>query len=74
MKEIAQLKEADVIKWLAHRRQENGISIEKLSEESGLRAPLIQKIEQTGRIPSETIFWTYIRTVCKLTGGTLNVE
>lgn len=74
MKDIIQLKEPDMIEWLALRRQENGISIETLSEHSGITPAFIRTMEKRGKATSKTIFWKYVITVCRLTGGRLNLE
>lgn len=74
MKEVKQLKEDEIVFWLAQLRQEKGISAEVISKKSGLGLQLIRNVEQKGKAPSKTIFWKYVKTVCQLTGGRLVVE
>lgn len=65
MKKI--MNEKEVIYWLANLRKEKGISIEEVSNVSGLTQNVISRLEATGKSYSSTTYKKYISTIMKLT-------
>lgn len=61
------MNEKEIVYWLANLRKEKGISIEEVSNVSGLTQNVISRLEATEKTYSSTTYKKYMNTIMKLT-------